>query len=214
MQHKAALSLGFMLRQALGLQVGGHSFHVVGVGPRQVRQALVARLGVRGGVLEAVEDQGFRPSRPRANNVPLSLAAATCPGPSLSPCSWTAAHVAAYSSTGPDSGRRRASHHQRLFTPRGERQAVREALDDYQSLRVRRRDYPRRAQQPPDAPSVRLAIFAPSFMRGRPSESSGINWTACTSGMPGHAAIHAEGGASNVTRAGPWGIHGFPPSSG
>ena len=58
-------ALGFMLRQALGLQVGGHSGNVGGVGPRQVRQGLVARLGVRGGVLEAVEDQAFDRS-PRA----------------------------------------------------------------------------------------------------------------------------------------------------
>ena len=73
---------------------------------------------------------------------------------------------------------------------------------------------PTTVQQPPDAPRVRLGIFAPSFMRGRPSESRGISWTACTSGMPGHAATHADGGASNVTRAGPWGSQGALPSSG
>ena len=91
-----------MLREALGLPVGGHSGNVGGVGPRQVRQGLVARFGVRTAASSKPSKMRLSTVTPRANNAPLSLAAATCPGPSLSPCSWTAAHVAAYSSTGPE----------------------------------------------------------------------------------------------------------------
>ena len=126
-----------MLRQALGLQVGGHSGNVVGVGPRQVRQGLVARLGVGGGALEAVEDKAFD-LHPARQQRALELGGGNLPGSVLVTVQLDGRPRRGVLQHRPRSGRSRASHHQRLFTPRGERQAVREALDDYQPLRVRR----------------------------------------------------------------------------